>query len=188
LPNRLGGVIVTIIASLLLVACTLGGDLPPLPEMPPHPYVLGPGDVVRLATFGDQQLTSEFRVGDSGTIDLPLLGGVQAAGVTVAELQKNIVDLMVTKHLFQNPSIAAEVVSYRPIFILGEVAKPGQYPYQPGMTVLTAVAVAGGFTYRAVQNYAGIVRVVEGTSIEGKGLRRTLVEPGDVITVFERRF
>ena len=88
----------------------------------------------------------------------------------------------------RNPSVAVEVIAYRPIYVLGEVNKPGQYAYQPGMTVVTAVAVAGGFTYRAVEGYAAVVRTVEGKAIEGRASRQAFVQPGDVITVFERRF
>jgi polysaccharide biosynthesis/export protein len=84
--------------------------------------------------------------------------------------------------------VAVEVIAYRPIYVLGEVNKPGQYAYQPGMTVVTAAAVAGGFTYRAVEGYAAIVRTVGGKAIEGRASRQTFVQPGDVITVLERRF
>ncbi len=81
-----------------------------------------------------------------------------------------------------------EVIAYRPVFVLGEVNRPGQYPYQPGMTVVTAAAVAGGFTYRAVEDTASIVRTVNGKSVEGRAGRETLVRPGDVITIYERTF
>ena len=80
------------------------------------------------------------------------------------------------------------MTAYRPIFVLGEVNKPGQYPYQPGMTVVTAAAVAGGFTYRAIEGYASVVRTVNGHAVEGKATRQTYLQPGDVVTVFERRF
>jgi polysaccharide biosynthesis/export protein len=72
--------------------------------------------------------------------------------------------------------------------LLGEVSKPGQYPYQPGMTVVTAAAVAGGFTYRAIDAYAAVVRTQDGVAMEGKATRHSFVQPGDVITIFERRF
>ena len=99
-------------------------------------------------------------------------------------------------HLLRNPSVSVEVVTYRPIFVLGEVNRPGQYPYQPGMTVVTAAAVAGGFTYRAVEGYASVVRTpigmavgtTMGDPIEGKAVRQAYVQPGDVITILERRF
>ena len=90
--------------------------------------------------------------------------------------------------MLRKPSVSVEVATYRPIYVLGEVNKPGQYPYQPGMTVVSAAAVAGGFTYRAVEDYASVLRTTDGDSTEGKASRQALVQPGDVITVFERRF
>ena len=171
-----------------LAACTPGADLAPLGETPSEAYRLGSGDVVRIIAFGEQQLTGEFRVSDAGNIAVPLLGNVQAAGLSTDRLEAEVSRRMVEKRLFRDPSVAVEVVTYRPIFILGEVTKPGQYPYQPGMTVLTAVAVAGGFTYRAVQDYAAIVQHTDKGTIEGRVARERSVQPGDVITVFERRF
>jgi polysaccharide export outer membrane protein len=81
-----------------------------------------------------------------------------------------------------------EVLKYRPVFILGEVSKPGEYPYQPGMTVLTAVAIAGGFTYRAETDYASILRTTEKQPVEGRVPRGMEVRPGDVIDIYERYF
>lgn len=173
---------------LLLSACAPGGDLPPLPPAEASTYRLGPGDVVRLITFGEEQLTGEFRVADSGTVALPLVGTVSAAGRTPAELEQAVAEALRHANLLRNPSVSAEVIAYRPIFVLGEVNKPGQYPYQPGMTVVTAAAVAGGFTYRAVQGYASVVRNQKGETIEAKASRQALLQPGDVVTIFERRF
>ena len=171
-----------------LAACSSSADIPPLPDEPASVYRLGPGDVLRIITFGDQQLTGEFRVSDSGNIAIPLLGNVKAAGLSTTELEESVSSQLKEKNLFRDPSVAVEVVTYRPIFVLGEVAKPGQFPYQPGMTVLSAVAVAGGFTYRAVEDYALIVRTTNDRAVEGRVMRQTLVQPGDVISVPERRF
>lgn len=171
-----------------LAACASDSDIPPLPDEPASVYRLGPGDVLRIITFGDQQLTGEFRVSDSGNIAVPLLGNVKAAGLSTPELEESVSSLLKEKNLFRDPSVAVEVVTYRPIFVLGEVAKPGQFPYQPGMTVLSAVAVAGGFTYRAVEDHALIVRNTNDRAVEGRVMRQTLVQPGDVISVPERRF
>ncbi len=84
--------------------------------------------------------------------------------------------------------MVVEVIAYRPVFILGEVSKPGQYPFQPGMTVLTAVAVAGGFTYRAVEDYASVLRNTGDKPVEGRAVGATLLAPGDVVTIYERVF
>jgi polysaccharide export outer membrane protein len=175
---------------LCAAGCAPGHGLPELPTTAPGAYRLGPGDVVRLITFGEDSLTGEFRVSDSGTIALPLIGSVRASGLTPDTLATRVSEALLHANLLRSPSVSAEVVTYRPIFILGEVSKPGQYPYQPGMTVVTAaaVAVAGGFTYRAVQSYASVVRSQDTGAVEGTASRQTLVQPGDVITVFERRF
>ena len=162
--------------------------LQPIPSVNPGVYTLGPGDEVRIITFGEQQLTGEFRVDASGEIALPLVGNVHAAGLTPRELDHAVAETLSKSKLYRNPSVSVEVINYRPIFILGEVSRPGQYPYQPGMTVVTAVAVSGGFTYRAVTGRFSIVRTIGNRSLEGVALRETPVQPGDVVTVYERIF
>jgi polysaccharide export outer membrane protein len=164
------------------------GGLPPIEDPVVGEYHLGPGDQVRIITFGEEQLTGEFRVDASGEIALPLVGNVHAAGKTPLQLEAATKDVLIRSRLYKNPSVSVEVVNYRPVFILGEVTRPGQYPYQPGMTILTAVAVGGGFTYRAVDNVFSIVRTLDGKTTEGRAGRETLVQPGDVITIYERRF
>lgn len=172
-----------------LVACQApGAGLPPLPPLDTGDYLLGPGDRVRIITFGDQQLTGEFRVSDSGFIAVPLLGNVRAAGLTPRQLEQRVAAALSQAKLFKNPSVSVEVVAYRPIFVLGEVNHPGQFPYQPGMTVVTAVAVAGGFTYRAVERVFSVVRTSNARAIEARAVRQTFLQPGDVLTVYERVF
>jgi len=177
-----------IVLCLFAVACAPGRGLPDLPSAAPGAYRLGAGDVVRLITFGEDSLTGEFRVSDSGMIALPLVGGVRAEGLSPDALAVRVGKALVQANLLRSPSVSAEIIAYRPIFVLGEVSKPGQYPYQPGMTVVTAAAVAGGFTYRAIQDYASVVRTQDGVAIEGKASRQSFIQPGDVITVFEPRF
>jgi polysaccharide export outer membrane protein len=173
---------------LVLAGCNPGNSLALLPPYTPTNYRLGVGDQVRIIVFGEDQLTGEFRVGDQGRIEVPLLGSVIAAGSTPQELGTSIASQLKERNFLRDPSVSVEVVSYRPVFVLGEVAKPGQYPYQPGMTVLTAIAIAGGYTYRAVRNRASIVRTRNGDAVTGKVYPSSFVAPGDVITVFERLF
>jgi polysaccharide export outer membrane protein len=173
---------------LLAAACAPGRDLPELPPVEPGSYRLGPSDVVRLITFGEDSLSGEFRVSDSGSIALPLIGTIRASGLSPDALAARVSEALLKANLLRAPSVSAEVTIYRPIFVLGEVSKPGQYPYQPGMTMVTAAAVAGGFTYRAIADYASVVRTRDGTAIEGKATRQSFVQPGDVITVYERKF
>jgi polysaccharide biosynthesis/export protein len=177
------------LALLVVAGCSgPGSGLPLLPVTDPVDYSLGAGDQVRIITFGEETLTGEFRVNDSGNIALPLVGAVHAAGLTSANLEASVGSALRRAKLVRNPSVAVEVIAYRPIFVLGEVNKPGQFAYQPGMTVVTAAAVAGGFTYRAVEGYASVVRTIEGKVVEGRASRQSYVRPGDVITIYERRF
>jgi polysaccharide export outer membrane protein len=165
-----------------------GGGLPPLPDAPAGAYRLGAGDTVLLRIYDQPQLSGEFAIDDSGNVDLPLLGLVPAAGKTTSGLADAIAAALRAKNLILAPSVAAEVSKYRPFYILGEVNAPGQYPYRPGMTVLTAISIAGGFTYRAVQDYVGVTRDTGSHAVQYRAAIYAMAAPGDVITVFERRF
>jgi polysaccharide export outer membrane protein len=160
----------------------------PLPDYRPETYRLGGGDQVRIITFGEDQLTGEFRIDDQGMFSLPLLGEIRAASLTTAELGSEISHELKKRNLLSDPSVSVEVRAHRPIFVLGEVSRPGQYPYEPGMTMLTAVAVAGGFTYRAVKDYASDIRTANNMATEGLITPKSFIAPGDVIQVLERRF
>ncbi len=175
-------------ALLLLAACSRVKDLPPLPEGGDAAYRLGVSDQVRLLTFGEESLSEIFRVNDAGNIALPLLGPTRAQGLTTDELTRAITAELGRRGLVRDASVSVEVVEYRPVFVLGEVNRPGQYPFQPGMTVLSVAAVAGGFTYRAVQDQAAVVRLIQGKPMEGRATPLTLLRPGDVVTIYERLF
>jgi polysaccharide export outer membrane protein len=172
----------------LLAGCQPGGDLPLLPAPANTAYTLGPGDQIRVITFGEQTLTGQFAVADSGSVAIPLLGPLHAAGLTTNQFAGEIAAQLRDKNLIRNPSVSVEVATYRPIFVLGEVNKPGEYPYRPGMTLLSVVALAGGFTYRAVEDTASVVRPQDGKPAEGRVGRDAPLLPGDVVTIFERNF
>lgn len=166
-----------------------GSGLPVLPDASQAAYRLGPDDKVRVTVFNDPRLTGEFIISDAGTIALPLVGTVRAAGLTTAEVEQAVETEMRQKNLFRDPDAAVQVITYRPVFVLGMVERGGQFPYQPGMTILTAVAVAGGFNYRAIRDYVSITRIgPDGRPVEYRAPREALVQPGDTVTVFERRF
>ena len=179
-----------LLTTLAVAGCAPGGQLPPLPAtVRESAYRLGAGDLVRLTVFNDPRLTGEFRVSEAGTLALPLLGQLGAVGQTTTELETTVREEMRRRDLFRAPEVAIEVLAYRPIFVLGMVEKGGQFPYQPGMTALTAVAVAGGFNYRAVRDYVSITRLGPGNrSVEYRASRDAVMQPGDIVTVFERRF
>lgn len=151
-------------------------------------YRLGSGDRVRITVYGQPELTGEYAVDGSGALSFPLIGQVSAGGRSAGELEKTLVDRLQPNYL-KNPSVSVEILTYRPFYIVGEVRTPGSYPYVSGMTVLNAVALAGGFTYRARE---GDFYVMRQTAEGGKGrlqaMPDTPVLPGDVITVRERYF
>jgi polysaccharide export outer membrane protein len=175
-------------AALLVCGCTPGADVPRLPQYVSDGYRLGGGDEVRIITFGEDQLTGEFTVDDRSKIALPLLGAIDVAGATPEQLGQRIASALRNRNLLHDASVSVQVIAYRPIFVLGEVNKPGQYPYQPGMTMLTAVAIAGGFTYRAVEDYASDVRTIDGEVKQGTVTPGSFLAPGDVLKVYQRRF
>lgn len=119
---------------------------------------------------------------------MPLLGPVVARGHSADALAQAITLALQKNGLILHPAVSAEVSTYRAFYILGEVNTPGPYPYRPGMTALTAISIAGGFTYRGCQDYVGVTREHDGIAAQYRASTAALVQPGDVITVFERRF
>jgi polysaccharide export outer membrane protein len=150
-------------------------------------YVLGAGDKVRVIVFGEQQLSGEFYVSPQGIISYPLVGDIQAAGRTVPEIIGELTTRL-KDGVMNEPRVSAEVLSYRPFYILGEVTKPGTYPYTSEMTVMNAVATAGGFTYRANKGSVFIKHVGEAGEKKIKLTADTMVAPGDTVRIAERIF
>lgn len=178
---------VLLILCLVTVSACAGSarQLPMLPSEPELAYRLGAGDTLQITVFGEPDLTGSYPVSAGGSVDMPLIGSVAADGLTVAQLQQQLVQKLDAKAV-KSPNVTVAVTSYRPFFILGEVKNPGSYPYVPNMTVLTAVAIAGGFTYRASQDTVSVTRVLNGRAAEARAPRDARVLPGDVINIFER--
>lgn len=152
-----------------------------------EPYRLDAGDRLRVVVFGQDGLTNTYAVGASGSITMPLIGAVPARGLTPAELAA-AVTVRLKKGYLREPYVAAEVESYRPFFILGEVAAPGQYPYVPRLTVESAVAIAGGFTPRANRSGIKLTRIGEAGAAQAIVPPGTFLRPGDTVVVAERWF
>jgi protein involved in polysaccharide export with SLBB domain len=150
-------------------------------------YHLGSGDKIRVITFGEEALTGEFSIGGSGMVSLPLIGEVRAAGLSVSEFQGQV-EAKLKEGYLKEPRVSVEVLNYRPFYILGEVEKPGTYPYTNGLTVLNAVATAEGFTYRANTKRVFIKRAGDGGEQEFPLTSSILVAPGDTIRIGERFF
>jgi polysaccharide export outer membrane protein len=152
-----------------------------------EPYQLDAGDRLRVVVYGQEGLTNTYTVGAGGSITMPLIGAVPARGLTTAELSASIAARLRRGYL-REPYVAVEVEAYRPFFILGEVAAPGQYPFVPNMTVESAVAIAGGFTPRAVRDRVDLTRQGEATTAHANVPLGTLLRPGDTVVVGERWF
>jgi polysaccharide export outer membrane protein len=150
-------------------------------------YALGSGDKLRITTFGEQDLSGEFEVGSTGKISMPLIGDIEVTGHTVSQVSKSI-ELKLSSGYLRDPKVNIDVMNYRPFFILGEVIKPGSYPYVNGMTVVNAVALAGGYTYRADKDGITIEHAGETGKKEQKIGETGAVVPGDIVRVPERFF
>jgi polysaccharide biosynthesis/export protein VpsN len=163
------------------------GALPGLSGQSAQAYRLGPGDKVRITVFGEPDLTGEFEINGEGILSFPLVGEVPAGGASPRDLEAKLVTLLKDGFLV-NPRVNVEVINYRPFFILGEVTKPGSYPFITSMTVVTAVAIAGGYTPRANKSRMTIVRVIDQKRREIDATEATPLLPEDIVTVRERFF
>jgi protein involved in polysaccharide export with SLBB domain len=150
-------------------------------------YRLGPGDRVRLTVFRHEDLSGEFQLDGGGYFAMPLVGEVQGGGLNSRQLEDSIEASLKDGGYLINPQVSIEVLNYRPFYIIGEINKPGSYQYVNGMTVINAVALAGGFTYRADQDDIVINRGGSGGP-EVEAALNTEVLPGDIINVTERFF
>jgi polysaccharide export outer membrane protein len=149
-------------------------------------YTLDSGDRVRLMVFGQKELSGDFVVTGNGTLSLPLIGEVAVKGLTLRQTEAAIINKLQPDFL-KNPRVSAEVINYRPFYIIGEVKNPGTYPYVNGMRIVNAVAIAGGYTYRANEREMRITRA-KGDGKPERVRPDTLVLPGDVVEVTERYF
>ncbi len=146
-----------------------------------------PGDKVRVLVFNQTDLNNEHTVDQSGYINVPLIGNVAARGKQTSELAKDIAARLDNGYI-RNADVSVEISQYRPFFVMGEVNTAGQYAFVTGMTVQTAIAIAGGFTPRAQQRYVDITRQLNGKILTGRVPLTSPVRPGDTIYVKERFF
>ena len=151
-------------------------------------YRLAVGDKLKVTVYNEPELTGEYQVNDSGVIAFPLIGEVRASGVSVDELRAQLV-LSLQNGFVRNPRVTVDMANYRPINIIGEVRNAGQYPYRPGISVQDAIAMAGGYTYRANNSVVYLTRAAGSEQITLDSKKDgTPVLPGDNIRVPERYF
>jgi len=146
------------------------------------------GDRIKINVYGEDALTGDYDISPSGYVTMPLIGAIRAAGRTQAELGRDIANKYRSGGLLQDPKVTVAVVQFRPFYVLGEAASPGEYPFRSGLTVHAAVAMAGGFTYRASKSFVLIRHAEDEVWKEYPLTEPVVIAPGDLIRVPERYF
>jgi polysaccharide export outer membrane protein len=159
----------------------------PIPVAYDATYRLDAGDRLRIVVYGQEGLTNTYAIDAGGSITMPLIGAVRARGLTPAGLAAEVTGKLRNGYI-REPSVAVEIEAYRPFFILGEVAAPGQYPYVPNMSVESAVAIAGGFSPRARRDRVTLTHTDASGSMRAVVPLGTPISPGDTVLVGERWF
>lgn len=184
-----------ILVATFVAACSASGvqELASKQEVSSQPtsrqaeqYRLGSGDKIKLNVYNEEDLSGEFDIAGNGLLSLPLVGQMQAGGLTVSEFEQQLTQKL--KTYVRNPRVSAQILNYRPFYIRGEVKNGGEFPYSNGLVVADAVAKAGGYSYRAVRDHVYIRHANE--TAETKHLLGSPVRvlPGDNIRVPERYF
>lgn len=186
-----------VLPAFALVGCTGGPGTyqnaqassygPPPSRGEAGPYVLGPGDKVRLKIYGDADVNGDYEVNSAGFVSIPLVGQVKAAGLTTPQLE-NALKARMRGKVANDPKVNVEIATYAPFYVHGEVKKAGVYPFQPGLTVADAVATAGGLTYRANEEKVLLRRSGSNRTVIVPVEGSVRVYPGDNLRVAERYF
>lgn len=169
-----------VLAAILLIFLSF----PAISDAQVAGYRLGSGDEVKVTVFNHTDLSGQFTVNGEGMISLPLVGDIKAGGMTPDEVEVGIKEALEPEYL-KNASVNVDVLNYRPFYILGEVNKPGSYPYVAGMRVVNAVALSGGYTVRASQ---GKIFIERAGQKKVPADPQSAVLPGDIVHVPERFF
>ncbi|MGO8917631.1 MAG: polysaccharide biosynthesis/export family protein [Stellaceae bacterium] len=186
MPSTFRMIFAALAIMLPLAACSSqGGNLPMLEtsQVDDTTYRLGAGDKLHVVVAGADDLSNDYIVGDNGAVSLPLVGDIKAGGLTRAQVEHEM-EVKLGQGFIKNPKVSVSVLSYRPFYIYGEVTKPGEYPYASGMRVTSAIATAGGYTYRAQEGYVVVTRDGQ----DRRALPGMPIRPDDIIRVPERYF
>src|SRR5580704_124253 len=191
-PSRWG----LLLLGLVMAGCESGGSLGPISPAEQQALIesaattspnLHPGEKIRVIVFGEDRLSGEFEIDPAGFVSLPLAGTIKAAGLSKQQLERDLYKKFSGEYL-RNPRVTVDIVSFRPFYIMGEVAKAGEYPFKSGLNVMSAIAIAGGTTYRANRSTVFIQHIGENGFREYPLLPTIPVSPGDLIRVPERYF
>lgn len=146
------------------------------------------GDKIKITVYGEDALTGEYDIGPSGNVTMPLIGAIRAAGHSQADFARSVADRYRRDGLLQDPKVTVAVVTFQPFYVLGEANSPGEYPFRSGLNVHAAVAMAGGFTYRASKSFVLIRHTGDQVWKEYPLTEPVIIAPGDLIRVPERYF
>ena len=147
-------------------------------------YRLSASDKISIRVFNEENLNLETTLGNSGVISYPLLGDLKVKGLTLSEVESLITRGLKGPYLL-NPRVTVTMVEYRSFFVNGEVTRPGGYPYQPGLTVRKAIALAGGMSENASKEKLSLIRENDKTKTPTRAKFDTVVYPGDIVIVME---
>jgi protein involved in polysaccharide export with SLBB domain len=150
--------------------------------------LLQPGEKVRITVYGEEAITGDYDINPSGYVSMPLIGAIRAAGRTQAEFGRDVASRYRRGGFLQDPNVTVAIVQFKPFYVLGEAASPGEYPFRSGLNVHAAVAMAGGFTYRASRSIVLIRHTGEEVWKEYSLTEAVPIAPGDLIRVPERYF
>jgi protein involved in polysaccharide export with SLBB domain len=146
------------------------------------------GARIKITVYGEEALTGEYDINPSGSVSMPLIGAIKAAGRTQAEFSRDVANRYRRGGFLQDPNVTVAVVTFQPFYVLGEANSPGEYPFRSGLNVHSAVAMAGGFTYRASRTFVLIRHTGEEVWKEYPLTEPVVIAPGDLIRVPERYF
>jgi len=177
---------IVMILCMALVACATT-PTQTLPSINQVEHTLGPGDRINLIVFREEALSGEFQVNEAGVISLPLVGDIPARGRTLPQFRQDLTALLGAEFV-RDPQVTVNVINYRPVFVLGEVQRPGRFDYSENMTVFALVALAGGFTFRADQSRVFIRHEDNSEEILYRLTSGGAVMPGDTVRIVQRYF
>ena len=185
-----------VLAALMLASCDGGASLGPITDLEQKNMIekaattspnLQPGEKIKVTVFGEDRLSGEYEIDPAGFVSLPLAGTIKAAGLSKQQLEQSLAAKFRGEYL-KNPKVTVDVSSFKPFYVLGEVTKPGEYQFKSGLNVMSALALAGGTTYRASRSTVMIQHAGE-SGFRDYPLTPTIpILPGDLIRVPERYF
>lgn len=177
-------------ATMLISGCSSPtGSMPMLPVAESTAYRVEAGDKLHIVVQDLTTANGDYTVEDGGMISLPYIKQVNVAGKTFREVEQNISAMLIRQGIMSgDPVVNVAPVELRPFYVVGEVNKPGEFSFRQGMTVLSALSAAGGYTYRADTSKVAITRLVNGTELTARATENSVIKPGDRIRVFERWF